>query len=726
MTAVAACLAFVLGVMAFLALDVRRQVDELATANSDNVQWTLSIIQVELTELESAALMAQAGTGSLDEVRRRFDVFYNRADIVTNGAVYAALVAAGDLEDEIVRIWREIDATVPLIDAPDPVLAAGVGDLAIRMHDLHAPLRAVALEGVKALAEGADRHRADVVALLTRLALITAALVVLLLGTLWVLVRLNGKMFVRTRELQMTSSRLAATVNTAIDAVIVADGAMRILDFNPAAEEIFGYRREDVLGRAVYDIMVPGDFRSKMTEALERFHETGRLHLFDKERVEAEARRRNGETFPVEVSVNTADSENGKIFVGFVRDISDRKAAEAELTRARDDALAGEKAKANLLAVMSHEMRTPLNGMLGALELLQDTPLDADQRDHLAIMESSGRMLLHHVNDVLDISRLDSGQVEARAEVFDLGALLSEMVTMHRPQAAAAGNRLVLEDETAGGTVVGDDRRLRQILVNLIGNALKFTRGGTVTLCATRPGPGDLVELSVRDTGVGMAAAELPRIFDEFYTVDATYGRETEGTGLGLSITARLVNLLGGEIAVESTPGMGSTFRVRLPMPPVSVPDLAGAVPEGDTAAATPALNILLVEDNRVNRRLARAMLEKLGHVVTEAVDGAEGVEKAFGTPYDVILTDISMPRLDGVEAVRRIRAGGASRHARIIALTAHAMPDEIARFRAAGMDDVGTKPVSRKQLGTMLAPVCRPCAGLGDDPAADLRQRHG
>ncbi|MCO8146604.1 ATP-binding protein [Rhodovulum tesquicola] len=700
----AAMLSLLIGITAFLSLDVMRRVDRLAMAHSDNVQWTFASVMVELVDLEKALLAAERDGLPLDEVRRRFDILHNRADIATNGAIYAEMIARAGLAPEAAQVWRALAAAEPLIDGPDEALAAALPALRGELGDLRAPFRAMALGGVQLLAVDADHQRDRVVELLTRLALVTTGLVVLLLVSLAILARLNRDMGRRTRALEMTTSRLCATVSSAIDAVVVADGEGRILDFNPAAEAIFGFRRDEVIGRCMDEMIVPESVRLRLQAGMERFRETGELRLFAGGRVEMEARRKTGEVFPAEISVSIADSESGKILVSFLRDISARKAAEAELMRARDDALAGEKAKANLLAVMSHEMRTPLNGMLGAMELMRDTSLDADQQELLSIMDSSGRLLLHHVNDVLDISHLDSGCAAADAEVFDLDALLAETVAMHGSLAAAGDNRLVLETGDGLGHVTGDPRRLRQILVNLIGNALKFTCGGTVTLAVARVGMTDGVEIAVRDTGIGILPGDLGRIFDEFFTADPTYGRRADGTGLGLAITARLVRLLGGEIEVDSMPGTGSTFTVRLSLaarPATGAQPAAASDAEG--LAADP-LRILLVEDNRVNRRVARAMLEGLGHDVTEAADGIEGVEMAFASAYDVILMDVSMPRLDGVEATRRIRLGGRSRNARIIALTAHAMPQEIEGFRRAGMDEIGSKPVSRRHLAALLA----------------------
>ena len=423
-----------------------------------------------------------------------------------------------------------------------------------------------------------------------------------------------------------------------------------------------------------------------------------------------EAVRKDRSSFPVELSVALAENAEGEIFVAFLRDISDRRQAQRDLTEARDQALKGQKAKAEFLAVMSHEMRTPLNGLLGSAEILGATALQPNQREILEVIETSGQVLLHHVNSVLDISSVEAGVVRPGSAPFVLEALVREVVANQSGLAAAAGNRIDIVAVTEpAGRVTGDPARLRQILLNLVGNAVKFTRGGTITIeIEAEPAPGDIrkVEIRVIDSGIGIADADQARVFDDFVTLDSSYGRETGGTGLGLGITRRLVHALGGEIGMESEPGQGSVFWVRLPFGQ-DVAALPTAVPvdvTGPDTSGTP-LSVLIIEDNAINRFVLRALLEESSHRVTEAVDGIEGVALAQAVAHDVILMDISMPRLDGLEAARRIRAGsGKSRDARIIAVTAHAMPDEIERFRAAGIDDHLIKPVTRGTLARAMS----------------------
>lgn len=533
-------------------------------------------------------------------------------------------------------------------------------------------------------------------------ALIGGALVVLLSSGIAALARLSRRIHRRSEELQATSSRMQAVVTSSLDAVVVADAEGLVVEFNRAAEETFGYARDEVIGRPMSDAIIPHHLRAAHDAGMARYRATRRKRAADNGRIELQGLRKSGEVFPLELAIATAQSDEGELFVSFLRDITERKAAEAELTAARDRAVAGDKAKARLLAVMSHEMRTPLNGMLGTMELLKRSELDPQQAEYLSIMEYSGEILLHHVNDVLDISRIDAGTAAPQIATFSLCAKLRRLVELHQPLAAVRDNTLTLEIGPGLDMVAGDAQRLRQVVVNLVSNAVKFTSGGRVELCALRVEDSDMVEISVRDTGIGIAPEDQARIFEEFYTADATYGREVEGTGLGLAITERQVRLLGGEITLDSVPGMGSLFTVRLPLPAAAPVARPAEATEPARRAGEP-LDILLVEDNRVNRFVARRILERLGHRVTEANDGLAGVEAAGLHGYDAILMDISMPRLDGTEATRRIRAAGPSRGARIVALTAHAMPDEIEGFRAAGMDEVATKPVSSAQLAEIL-----------------------
>jgi PAS domain S-box-containing protein len=532
----------------------------------------------------------------------------------------------------------------------------------------------------------------------------------------------------RTRAHQegLTRARLASIIETSLDAVLVADEDGRVLEFNPAAEKTFGYARSEAVGQRMEDLIVPDHHRAAHVAGMRRYRETGEKRVLGKGRVRLEARRKSGTIFPVELSISSALTRDGEIFVSFARDISHRVAAERELIQARDEAVAGEKAKADLIAVMSHEMRTPLNGMLGTLDLLDIGERPPKEREYFDIIRASGRQLLYHVDTVLEISRAEAGKIVLAEEPFSLPVLVRELVESQRGVAEHRGNALSHLVETGGEDhVVGDPTRIRQVLLNLLGNAIKFTRNGAISVEAERMGDRETVEFRVIDNGIGIDADDIDRVFEDFVTLDTSYTRAAGGTGLGLAIVRRLVDAMGGEIGVESIKGEGSCFWVRLPLP--SVTRLGGreraepVLPSAPVEAASVApMKVLIVEDNRINRVVLRDMLEQDGHSVDEAHDGQQGVEMAARRSYDIVLMDISMPVLDGVEATRAIRSSEArGTRLPIVALTAHAANADKERFRAAGLDDILVKPISRQGLRAILAGFSRRGASALDPVAA-------
>jgi PAS domain S-box-containing protein len=500
------------------------------------------------------------------------------------------------------------------------------------------------------------------------------------------------------------NSRMGAIVRTMLDAVIVLNQEGRIIAFNESAQATFGYTREEAEGQLMGDIIVPDHLKDAHYAGMHRYLATRKRRVVGAGRVELEAKHKDGTVFPVELSINTAQSAEGEIFVSYLRDISAQVAARKELHETRDKALAGEKAKADLLAVMSHEMRTPLNGLIGTLDLLRGTDLSEDQEKYLSMMAASGDLLLHHVNDVLDISRIESGRMQLQENPFELPQVLHRVVNSQEASAKQRGNQIELRLNRAPKTVVGDAGRLEQILVNLVGNAVKFTRDGNVVLEARTTDGG--VRLIVQDNGVGIPETDHKRIFDDFVTLDPSYSRDSGGTGLGLAIVRRLVGAMGGTIKLDSTDGAGSTFMVDLPLEVAAEQDHLAELknPKPGNILEDGKCQILLVEDNAINRMVARGILELENCTVIEAEDGVEGVQIAMSTAFDIILMDISMPRMDGVDATKAIRGQeGPNQNTPIVALTAHAMPEEVATFMAAGMNDVLTKPTSRAALSKAL-----------------------
>lgn len=391
--------------------------------------------------------------------------------------------------------------------------------------------------------------------------------------------------------------------------------------------------------------------------------------------------------------------------VGIVRDITRH---ERELSQAKANAEAANEAKSRFLATMSHEMRTPLNGVLGINALLLRTPLNDQQRAYAGTIETCGNALLALIDDILDLSRIEAGRLELAVAPFDPVRVCEDVVESLRARAAEKSLTLTFQcSREVPRRLLGDANRLRQVLFNLLGNALKFTEHGSVDVSLTAATlPGDRVELDlrVRDTGIGIAAEVLPRLFERFTQADQSTARRFGGSGLGLAISREIVEAMDGRIEVESEPGHGSEFRVRVP--------LAASQDPWDTAADRPparhagrALRILVAEDNDVNQLVIGAMLAQLGHSHEIVRDGHAAVERAKAGDWDCILMDIQMPGMDGLAATRAIRAlDGPAARVPIIALTANAMVHDQVLHHEAGMDGHLSKPLQPERLAEALA----------------------
>ncbi|MCF7837091.1 MAG: response regulator [Candidatus Marinimicrobia bacterium] len=376
---------------------------------------------------------------------------------------------------------------------------------------------------------------------------------------------------------------------------------------------------------------------------------------------------------------------------------------------ARDEAQEAAHAKSEFLAHMSHEIRTPLNAVIGMTELLMETTLDDEQQEYAQTVHTASESLLQIVNDVLDFSKIESGRMSLEQQPVPIPEMIAEVVRLMQAQADAKG--LTLATTVAPGTpavLLGDPLRLRQILINLLNNAVKFTERGSVRLAVRgkRVASGCQVEFTVQDTGIGIPPEKVDRLFRPFSQVDASTSRRFGGTGLGLVISQRLATLMDGQITVESQPGAGTTFRLEVQLAnPEAI--AAAPVPSAAKRQAARDLRILVAEDNPVNRQVVGLLLERLGHGCSFVENGQQAVEAVRQTPYDVVLMDLQMPVMDGLTALQVIRREmPPDQQPWIIALTAHAIHGAREEYLSAGMNDYLSKPLRRSALEEALGRV--------------------
>ena len=509
------------------------------------------------------------------------------------------------------------------------------------------------------------------------------------------------------RQADEKSALLETTLANLSDGVTVFDAKLRLVTWNDRLQDLLGLPDEVLYEGAPYEGIIRaqaarGEFGTVdiETEVRRRLDvvRSGRFGIYERTRPDGRVIEFKRTGLP------------GGGFVTIYTDVTPRRRAEEQMRRARELAEAASAAKSSFVAVVSHEIRTPMNAVIGTLGLLAETDLDAEQRRYVETAHESAEHLLAIINDILDLSKIEAGRLALETTDFALASLMAGAVDLFRPSAQLSGATIRLEiGESVPPYVRGDAGRLRQILLNLISNAVKFSRGGDIVVSAEGAPPQAVglaprIRFAVADRGPGIPESERGRLFQPFSQLEPPDARRTGGTGLGLAICRRLVELLGGTIGVEDRPGGGSIFRFTLPLAPAErIPEAAAAEPTLPARRPRRA-RVLLAEDSPANQLVAATWLRKDGHHVDVVANGIEAVDAVRSRPYDIVFMDVFMPEMDGIAATAAIRrlpppAGAVP----IVALTANVMAGDRERFLAAGMNGVLAKPVTGRILAEAL-----------------------
>ena len=504
-----------------------------------------------------------------------------------------------------------------------------------------------------------------------------------------------------------SDAELATFFDVSLDLLVIRELDGRVVKVSRSWETTLGYSPEEMRGAFLMPLVHPEDLGATLTSVVEVENRKpgdpvlGQINRY---------RHKNGTYRTLEWRAQRFDDR----IYGVARDVTDRVGAERALREAKAAAEAANQAKSDFLANMSHEIRTPLNGVIGIVDALSRTPLTSDQAEMVDLIRSSGHTLERLVSDILDVSKIEAGQLDLECRPFDIEEALEPLAVM-RTRAEDKGLAFhVTRSPEARGQFLGDSTRIRQVLGNLLSNAVKFTARGavsvTVEVWSDDPeGQGDAhrLALTVEDTGVGFNADHAARLFERFNQADSTITRRFGGTGLGLSICRSLVEMMGGEIEARSTPGSGSRFRFVLPLRRAgSLADYDARTPVA-TALVAPdagrALRVLLAEDHPTNQRVVQLILTSQGAEVVIADDGAQAVAAFETGAFDVVLMDMQMPVMDGLTATRAIRALEAARPDRprtpVVMLSANAMAEHRTESMEAGADSHVAKPITAASL---------------------------
>ncbi len=524
-------------------------------------------------------------------------------------------------------------------------------------------------------------------------------------------------------EIAEQTASIQAILDTVVDSIVTIDESGRVINCNQSTETMFGYNKNEMVGHNI-NILVPQPDRDKHDSYLHRFLTSQKSHIIGIGR-EVIGERKDGTPIPIHLSVGHAEVNGNHIFVGSMTDFTVQKQVEQELAQAKELAETAAEAKGLFLANMSHEIRTPMNAIIGMTNIVLESTLQESQRHHLETVSRSAQSLLAILNDILDASKIESGQLMIEDIPFVIRESIEDVCAAVQPLIGEHPVQLLIDiDPNLPDILIADAGRLRQILINLISNAIKFTEEGSITVHCSYENKH--LFCSVTDTGIGIPDDRQQDIFKRFVQADSSTARKYGGTGLGTYISAQLIEQMGGHIWLKSHIGQGSTFSLKVPCEQSHAPVNKAETIQTDNPPAT--MQLLLVEDQPANQELMQIRLQQSGHTVTLAENGQEALEILKTDSFDLILMDVHLPIMDGVEVTRHIRQNATFHQQRdipIIALTASILRSEQDTYMNAGMNAVVGKPIDFIELAQVMNNMCPNTSAtpLQTPPSSHLQQ---
>ena len=683
--------------------------DLSVSKGNTQTRWHSSQFETQIADLDSILTENIANVDlQRDAIRQKINIVLSKLFVLKNNPYILNFWENPDLgASGLMPLFQFETRAIAIADKPAQITPSDLLDLRDILRKARPVVRKISLHSVELAAAQSTKRRMKFARQLTWTGGFAIGFLIMLASLLLLMDRMLLSAIRRAAALTASSRQLAATVAGSLDAIVIADSFSKIIEYNASAEGVFGWTRKEIIGRTMEDIFLPEGLRDTYKNAMNQPLLQDRSEAIYPTRFELSGRRKNGEEFPVELNMTFVKRNDDAIFMAYIRDVSDRKITEKALIEARDRAESADKAKSQFLAVMSHEMRTPLAGIIGIMDLLKTTKLSQKQDRYIQIATSSSTVLLDHINEALNITRIDVGKLELSSQEFNLPDLAETLVEVLEPLSKKKNLDLRLQlANNIESNFMGDSHRIRQILINLLGNAIKFTDQGNINFSITgSDGPEtSFVHFIISDTGLGIAPENHQKIFEEFVAITQGDQSQVRGDGLGLHISRKIARLMGGDIMVKSDIGKGAEFTLSLPLERVRKIDGKVAEPASFPHKENQNLSILVVEDNNVNREVLGDMLKGLGHSVSRATNGVEALDCANIQSFDIIFMDINMPVMDGIETTHRIRADSKlNSKACIVGLTAHGSDEFGEEAQQAGMDNFFTKPIRLEALRKII-----------------------